>query len=329
MKTLITNIFNECKNTQQLIEAKNKLIKQYINPILEELKLAKKEEKKDIGLKLKQTQDTIEELFLEYQNNFNSNIDFQFTLKPNELDLDFIKYSNGNKHILNIIIDQIYNFFDSLDFKIIFGDEITDINYNFEKLNISKEHPARMNNDSLFISENILLRTHCTSSTAKVIENNHNEDIRIVSVGNVYRNDDDDATHSHQFMQLDLVWIKEKISLANLKWLVDNFLKIFFSPEIKTRYRLSYFPFTEPSFEVDISCFKCNNKGCSFCKDSGWIEIMGAGVLHPNVLKQANITDKQGIAAGIGLERLAMLKYEFNDIRNLYSNQYSINKQFK
>lgn len=175
-----------------------------------------------------------------------------------------------------------------------------------------------------------MLRTHCTTTTAELIHNALNKDIRIMSFGNVYRKDDDDATHSHQFMQIDFVWIKENLTIANLKWLIDSLIKYLFGNQLETRYRLSFFPFTEPSFEVDVQCFKCNLKGCSVCKYSTWIEIMGTGMLHQNVLSAANLDPNlKGLAFGIGVDRIAMLKYEIDDIRYLYSNNIKFNKQIK
>lgn len=237
---------------------------------------------------------------------------------------------NGSMHLLNIVLDDAIKFFEQLNFEVVSGNEVVTDQFNFHNLNIPKNHPSRNMQDSFFINEELLLRTHCTVTTAQKIYQNKNDDIRVLSYGNVYRKDDDDATHSHQFTQLDLVWVNKNINVANLKWLIDSFLKYLFeNNDIQTRYRLSYFPFTEPSFEVDVSCFKCQQKGCSICKKTGWIEILGAGLLNMNVLRLADIKNSVGLAAGIGIERIAMLKYGISDIRDFYNNNFAFIKQFK
>lgn len=216
-----------------------------------------------------------------------------------------------------------------MNFKIESGNEVVRTIDNFDKLNISKDHPARQGNDSFFIDEEMMLRTHCTATTATVIDQNTSKDIRVVSFGNVYRKDDDDATHSHQFNQIDLVWVKDGLSLQNLKWLIHEMLKYIFGPKVETRFRLSHFPFTEPSFEVDMTCPYCGGNGCAICKNTGWIELLGAGMLHANVLKFAGVNIKSGLAAGVGVDRLAMIKYGITDIRDLYSNDFRILNSFK
>lgn len=321
-------IFEECNNKQKIIEARNKIIKEYINPLLSELKEAPKDKKKEIGERLSLLKKSLEEISEEYIAKFQKeNVSIE-PLTANDYNLLLKTQDKGGLNILSKTINEVKRFFSQFNFKFINGLEITEDLNNFQRLNIPKDHPARNMHDTFYFDEKILLRTHCTANTALYINNNNREDeIKVLSYGNVYRNDDDDATHSHQFMQIDFVWIKEGITLSNLKWLVDNFLKYFFGQEIKTRYRLSFFPFTEPSFEVDVSCFKCKD-GCSLCKYTKWIEIMGAGMLHENVLKGANIVNKIGIAAGIGVERLIMLKYGISDIRELYANFWEILKQF-
>lgn len=320
---------NKCTNEQQVIEAKNIFSKNYVIPLMNSIKTAPVEQKKEIGLQVNKIKTEIDNLVNEKINQFVIHEKNDSIFTNTDLYLNLESFDLATKHILNKTINDIQHFFNKLSFDIVNGSEIvSDIN-NFQRLNIPKNHPARNSHDSLFINSELLLRTHCTSNTAELINNNENEDIRILSFGNVYRKDDDDATHSHQFMQVDFVWIKKDLNIANLKWLVDSFLKYFFNENIKTRYRLSFFPFTEPSFEVDVSCFKCNSNGCNVCKNSGWIEIMGAGLLHTNVLKEANIKNKTGIAGGIGVERLVMLKYGFNNIRDLYSNNLNVNNQFK
>lgn len=329
-KKIISNFIdfiNNSSNKQELIDNKNIFLKNEISPLMQKLKISNPESKKELGKLINEIKNEINEIFQNKIEKYESdliNSDFDI----NNFLVNKKNINNGKIHILNKEIHNIKKFFDQLNFVFLDGEEIVSEEFNFTNLNIPKDHPARNSHDSLFINDEFLLRTHCTSNTAKVILNNSDEDIRIISCGNVYRKDDDDATHSHQFMQIDFVWIKKDINLSNLKWIVNNFLKFYFGNNTKTRYRLSFFPFTEPSFEVDVSCFKCESKGCNICKYTGWLEVMGAGLLHQNVLKKANITGMQGIAAGIGIERLVMLKYGILDIRDLYSNYLEINKQF-
>lgn len=325
---ILQDELENAKNEQQAFEIKNIFIKQYVNPMMK--RISEVEDKKAYGLMINEFKKEIEIIFENKINSFNNE---ETTNSTNSYLCDIELTNNtlkvGNYHLLNIVLNDIIDFFSNFNFTIVSGNEVVEDKFNFQNLNIPADHPARNSHDSFFINENLLLRTHCTTTTAEQIFNNTNDDIRLLSYGNVYRNDDDDATHSHQFTQIDFVWIRKDLSLSNLKWIVDSFLKYIFEYDVKTRYRLSFFPFTEPSFEVDISCFKCNSQGCHICKKTGWIEVLGAGMLNQNVLKSANIHNTKGLAGGIGVERIAMLKYSINDIRNLYNNNFFTNKQFK
>lgn len=185
--------------------------------------------------------------------------------------------------------------------------------------------------DTFYISDKTLLRTHCTNVTAREISKmNEGDTVAIISTGNVYRRDDDDATHSHQFMQIDGFLIAPNISFANLKWTIKYFCERIFGKDTKIRLRPSFFPFTEPSVEVDVSCTNCENQGCKICKMSGWIEVLGAGMIDPNVYELCGKSkDLTGFAFGIGVERIAMLKYGIDDIRHFYTNDINFLKQFR
>ena len=248
-----------------------------------------------------------------------------------DVSLSTLRVNAGTKHPLTLVTEQAINFFSKIGYLNETGNEVESDLFNFEKLNMPKDHPARAMQDTFYIDENTLLRTHCTSVTARTIEKIKEAPIRVVAHGPVYRRDDDDATHSHQFSQIDGVNIDANISLANLKWTLLEFTKEMFGSESKIRMRPSFFPFTEPSFEVDVSCTRCGGKGCSICKDTGWIEILGAGMLHPNVIKMNGLDPKvyQGFAFGIGIERIAMLKYGIEDIRRFYTNDLRFLSQFK
>ncbi|MDR0985887.1 MAG: phenylalanine--tRNA ligase subunit alpha [Mycoplasmataceae bacterium] len=313
----------------KLIENKNIFTKKYLSPIYDELKLAATDQKKEIGNFANIFKKQITDIFDEALNKLKITNENKAHHPQYDININSSNISKGSLSPISLILNDILTFFKSLDFKIAMGKEVVDTKYNFDNLNIDINHPARSTHDSFFINANKMLRTHCTAETAKQLENNKNKDIRILSYGNVYRNDDDDATHSHQFNQIDFVWVKDGLNLKNLKWLISSLLKHLFGDDIKVRYRLSYFPFTEPSFEVDMSCINCQGKGCSMCKNTGWIEILGAGMLHHNVLKASNVSIKNGIAAGIGLDRLAILKYGLTDIRDIYSNDFRIMDQFK
>ncbi len=318
-------ILIEATNKTKLLELKNIFLKNEISCLYKELPNV--ENKREFGMQLNELKNEIENIYNEYLNKFdvhvsNSKIEYDYPMLNNGMML-------GSRHILNLVLSDMLEFFKQLGFEIVSGNELVSDHHNFTALNIPKNHPARNLSDSFFINENLLLRTHCTATTAQIIADNDKEDIRVASFGNVYRKDDDDPTHSHQFMQLDIVWINKNLNVSNLKWIIESFLKYLFGDEIKTRFRLSYFPFTEPSFEVDVSCFKCGQKGCNICKRTGWIEILGAGMLNINVLNISNTRIKNGLAAGIGIERIAMLKYGIEDIRNFYQNDFEIIKQFK
>ena len=219
---------------------------------------------------------------------------------------------------------EIEEIFISMGYDIVSGPIVESDLYNFEKLNLPKGHPARDAQDSFYIEdESILLRTQTSPVQARVMDaNNEKGPIRILCPGKTFRRDDDDATHSHQFSQIEGLVIGDNISLADLKGTLEEFAKKMFGEDRSLRFRPSFFPFTEPSFEVDVSCFKCGGKGCSICKGTGWIEILGSGVVHPNVLKNCGYDPEKytGFAFGIGQERVAMLKYGINDIRSFYTN---------
>lgn len=314
-----------------IIEEKNIFSKKHLSPMYDELKKASIENKKTLGKEINELKNAIEEVaknrIEEIQNEFLSNIKSEFDpLIPS----DFIK--SGCLNPIQLVANDIISFFENLSFEIVYDNEITTTDYCFDRLNFKEDHPAKSLSDTFYLSEKELLRVHCTSVTAKMLEkNNKKSEIKVVSFGNVFRKDDDDATHSHQFNQIDFVWLKENISIANLKWLIDGLMKHLFNEKTITRFRLSQFPFTEPSMEVDISCFICSGDGCNLCKKTGWIEILGAGLLHPNVLKSASIDSEKysAMAAGFGLDRIAMLKYGITDIRHIYENDFRILEQFR
>nr|WP_221644816.1 phenylalanine--tRNA ligase subunit alpha [Listeria grandensis] len=238
----------------------------------------------------------------------------------------------GTGHLLTQVIEEIEDLFIGMGYTIAEGPEVEKDYYNFEALNLPKDHPARDMQDSFYITENTLLRTQTSPVQARVMEKHDfaNGPIKIICPGKVYRRDNDDATHSHQFTQIEGLVVDENITLADLKGTLTVLAKKMFGEDRDVRLRPSFFPFTEPSVEMDISCFKCGGEGCRVCKGTGWIEILGSGMVHPNVLEMSGIDSKKysGFAFGMGPERVAMLKYAVDDIRHLYTNDLRFTNQF-
>ena len=237
----------------------------------------------------------------------------------------------GTTHPLVMIQQEIEDLFIGMGYKIAEGPEVEQDYYNFELANIPKDHPARDMQDTFYVDPNTLLRTHTTAMQMRELEKAHGtKPIKLICPGKVYRRDDDDATHSHQFMQCEGLVVGDHVTLTDLKGTLEFMANKLFGDGRKIRFRPSYFPFTEPSVEVDVSCPFCNGKGCSVCKGSGWIEILGAGMVHPNVFRMNGFDPEttSGFAFGVGLERVAMLKYGINDIRNFYLNDVRFLKTF-
>lgn len=239
----------------------------------------------------------------------------------------------GNRHILTQTMQEIEDIFLGMGYQIVEGYEVESDHYNFERMNLPKDHPARDMQDTFYISEETLLRTHTSPVQARTMEKHDfsKGPLRMISPGKVFRRDTDDATHSHQFHQIEGLVIDENITMADLKGTLEVLVQKMFGAERKIRLRPSYFPFTEPSVEVDVSCFKCGGAGCNVCKYTGWIEILGAGMVHPDVLKMSGIDPERysGFAFGLGQERVAMLRYGINDIRGFYQNDLRFLRQFK
>ncbi|MTD29613.1 phenylalanine--tRNA ligase subunit alpha [Planomicrobium sp. YIM 101495] len=236
----------------------------------------------------------------------------------------------GNAHPLTRVVEEIEDLFLSMGYEIAEGPEVEKDYYNFEALNLPKGHPARDMQDSFYITDDVLLRTHTSPVQARTMIEKKGQPFKIICPGKVYRRDSDDATHSHQFTQIEGLVVGEDIRMSDLKGTLSLFAKKMFGDDREIRLRPSFFPFTEPSVEMDISCFKCGGEGCNVCKKTGWIEILGAGMVHPNVLEMAGYDSKRltGFAFGMGPERIAMLKYGVEDIRHFYTNDTRFLQQF-
>lgn len=238
----------------------------------------------------------------------------------------------GSRHILTQTQEEIEEIFLGMGYEIVDGYEVETDHYNFERMNLPKDHPARDMQDTFYITNEVLLRTHTSPMQARTMDAHDfsKGGLRMIAPGRVYRRDTDDATHSHQFHQIEGLVVDKNITMADLKGTLDLVMKKMFGQDRELRWRPSYFPFTEPSVEVDISCFKCGGKGCNVCKHTGWIEILGAGMVHPNVLEMSGLDSSvySGFAFGLGQERIAMLRYGINDIRGFYQGDIRFLEQF-
>ena len=239
------------------------------------------------------------------------------------------KMKIGHSHPNTIALEEVERIFIGMGYEVVEGPEVEYDHYNFEKLNIPKGHPARDEQDTFYINDNILLRSQTSPVQVRTMET-RKPPIRIIAPGRVFRSDEVDATHSPSFHQIEGLVIDKNITLSDLKGTLAEFAKELFGEETKVKFRPHHFPFTEPSAEMDVSCFKCGGKGCRFCKGSGWIEILGCGMVHPHVLEMCGINPDEysGFAFGVGLERIALLKYEIDDMRLLYENDIRFLKQF-
>ena len=235
----------------------------------------------------------------------------------------------GHSHPNTIALEEVERIFVGMGYEVVEGPEVEHDLYNFEKLNIPANHPAKDEQDTFYINKEIVLRTQTSPVQVRTMEQGKLP-IRMIAPGRVFRSDEVDATHSPSFHQIEGLVIDKNITFADLKGTLAEFARELFGPETKVKFRPHHFPFTEPSAEVDVTCFKCGGKGCRFCKGSGWIEILGCGMVHPHVLEMSGIDPEEysGFAFGVGLERIALLKYEIDDMRLLYENDIRFLKQF-
>ncbi len=235
----------------------------------------------------------------------------------------------GGLHPLNVVLNDMIDIFQSMGFDVVDGPEVETDYYNFEALNVPQDHPARDMQDTFYLAENLLLRTQTSAAQIRTMEN-RKPPIKIICPGRVYRADEVDATHSPVFHQIEGLVVDKNITMCDLKGVLEQFAHEIYGKETEVKFRPSFFPFTEPSVEVDVTCSECRGKGCRVCKGSGWIEILGAGMVHPRVLKACGIDPEEysGFAFGIGLDRLTTTRYKISDIRLLFENDLRFLKQF-
>ncbi len=325
---------DSCEDLDSLNEARVKYLgkKGLIQGFMSRMKDLSNEERPKFGAlvnKIKASND--EKIRVAQEKLEQKRINKKLESEAIDVTLPGYKFNTGVIHPLMQTIEEIEDLFIGMGYEIAEGPEVEEDLYNFELLNLPKDHPARDMQDTFYINPNTLLRTHTSPVQARTMQAKKGEPIKVICPGKVYRRDDDDATHSHQFMQVEGLVLGKDISLADLKGTLHEVAKKVFGDERTIRLRPSFFPFTEPSVEVDVSCFKCNGKGCPICKNSGWIEVLGAGMVNNNVLKMNgyNPDEIQGFAFGIGVERFTMLKYGIEDIRNFYMNDTKFLNQFK
>ncbi len=302
-----------------------------MNEFASKMKELNVEEKKEFGKVLNDSKTKINNILEETKEKFKTE-ELNQKLENERIDITLpsTKINCGSAHIIEKIIEQLESIYISLGFDVVEGPEVEKDLYNFELLNLPIGHPARDEQDSFYIDSEYLLRTHTSPVQARTMINNKEKDyIRIVCPGKAYRRDTDDAQHSHNFTQMESLLVGKNVSLSNLKGVLDMMSEKLFG-SVNTRFRPSGYPFTEPSVEYDIECFKCHGKGCPLCKNIGWITIGGAGMVHPNVLNNCGYDTEvwNGFAFGFGIERIAMIKYGIDDVRLFYTNDLRVLKEF-
>ncbi len=337
------NIISSLEKELETIKTKNDLLN------IKALYLGKSGIITNLSLKMKEIPNEEKKEYGKFLNNIKQEVleKFDFLMKEIEkrelqeklvkesidITLPATKVKVGAPNILEKVIEEVEELMMSMGYDVVDGPEIEEDHFNFELLNIPKGHPARDAQDTFYLEDDkILLRSQTSPVQARVmLEGKGEKPIRVICPGKTYRRDDDDATHLHQFMQIEGLLVDKDISLCDLKGTFDEIAKKLFGEDSKTRFRPSYYQFTEPSVEMDISCFACHGKGCSLCKNTGWITVSGAGIVHPNVLRNCGYDPNKwtGFAFGFGAERLAMLKYGINDIRTFYNTDLREVEAFK
>lgn len=322
----------EIQNLQELQDLKVKYLgkKGELTSILKGLGSLSAEERPKVGSMVNELRDEIEKSVQEVESNIKAK-QLEQKLEKEKIDVTMpSKNVNlGTKHPITQIIDEVKEIFLGMGYSIADGPEVETTHYNFDQLNTPADHPARDLQDTFYITEDVILRTQTSPVQARVMEN-QKPPIKIICPGAVYRSDTLDATHSPVFHQIEGLVIDKNIKMSDLKGTLEMFAKNCLGPNTKIRFRPHHFPFTEPSAEADVSCFVCGGKGCRVCKGEGWIELLGCGMVHPNVLKNCGIDPEEysGFAFGFGVERIAMAKFGIDDLRLLYENDARFLKQF-
>ena len=301
-----------------------------LTAILKQMGSLSPEERPKMGALVNEAKQELEELISVKKNELKS-AEQQKKLAEETIDitLPHKEIKPGKLHPLNTVLDDMINIFQSMGFDVVDGPEVETDHYNFECLNVPADHPARDMQDTFYLAENLLLRTQTSAAQIRTMEN-RKPPIRVICPGRVFRADEVDATHSPVFHQIEGLVVDKGITMCDLKGVLEEFAHEIYGSDTKVKFRPSFFPFTEPSVEVDVTCSECGGKGCRVCKGSGWIEILGAGMVHPNVLRSCGIDPEEysGFAFGIGLDRLTTTRYKISDIRLLFENDKRFLDQF-
>ena len=335
IKNQMNDAFSNINNLSELESLRINYIgkKGIITELYSKMKDLSNDEKKEYGMKVNELKELFNTKYDLLKNELNEKA-LNEKLESDRIDVTLPGYNlkTGSAHILDKVIEEIETFYMSMGYDVVEGPEVEKDLYNFEMLNLQKGHPARDAQDTFYISsDEILLRSQTSPVQVRTMLEKKGEPFRIICPGKTYRRDYDDATHSHQFMQCEGMIVDKEISLSDLKGTLDLMAKHLFGKDVVTRFRPSFYPFTEPSVEFDVSCFKCNGKGCNVCKGTTWITIGGAGIVHPNVLNMAGYDSEKytGFAFGFGIERIAMVKYGVPDVRYFYTNDLRVCNEFE
>ena len=326
---------DKAKNEEMLNDVRVKLTgrKSELTEILHSMKDIDPSDRREVGQRVNKLRDLFNSKLDDAKTEIvDALVEEQLNKEKIDVTLPGRELHLGTKHPINIILDDLEKYFIGMGYRVVQGPEIETDHYCFEMMNLPKDHPARDMQETFYIDPENLLRSQTSGDQARVLEKHDftKGPLKMVGPGKVYRRDDDDATHSHQFMQMEGLVVDKNITMGDLKGTLELMAKHIFGQDRETRLRPSYFPFTEPSVEMDVSCFNCNGEGCSICKYTGWIEVLGAGMVHPNVIENAGIDSNVygGFAFGVGLDRFAILKYGIDDIRDFYTNDVRFLEQF-
>lgn len=332
LKTKALSEIDKAKDNEALNNIRVALLgkKGELTAILKGMKDVKPEDRPAVGKLVNETREAIEEKLTAARKSFEE-AELAMKLKSEKIDVTLPSKDvpTGHLHPNTVALNEVEKIFTGMGYEVAEGPEIEYDYYNFEALNIPANHPAKDEQDTFYINKDILLRTQTSPVQVREMETGRLP-IRMIAPGRVFRADEVDATHSPSFHQVEGMVIDKGITFADLKGTLAEFAKQLFGEDTKVKFRPHHFPFTEPSAEMDVSCFKCGGKGCRFCKGEGWIEILGCGMMHPNVLRMSGVDPDvyTGFAFGVGLERIALLKYEIDDMRLLYENDIRFLKQF-
>ncbi|MDF7683106.1 phenylalanine--tRNA ligase subunit alpha [Lactobacillus sp. ESL0679] len=327
---------DKAESEEKLNDVRVKLVgrKGELTEILHSMKDVAPENRREIGQRVNKLRDLFNDKLDDAKTEIVKAL-VEERLEKEKIDVTLPGRENhiGSEHPINIILDDLEKYFIGMGYQVVQGPEIETDHYCFEMMNLPKDHPARDMQATFYVDPEDLLRSQTSGDQARVLEKHDfsKGPLKMVGPGKVYRRDDDDATHSHQFMQMEGLVIDKNVTMGDLKGTLELLTRHIFGEDRETRLRPSYFPFTEPSVEMDVSCFNCDGKGCAICKYTGWIEVLGAGMVHPNVLENAGIDSSVygGFAFGVGLDRFAILKYGIDDIRDFYTNDVRFLEQFR